>query len=150
MDWNKAMIYVIAVHITYIKTLDFNWQTSTLIQAKEQSAGIMNIEGHAKNDDLSEVHFWEKKRKQTSDLQSTISFCDVPYTFPSVAIGESLLTSLLHFSLLAYTTNLIEAVAVYTNKFQKWKNLIKLSNLRNLQLFANNIEGRISHQKLRN
>ena len=29
MDWNKAMIYAIAVHITYIKTLDFNWQTST-------------------------------------------------------------------------------------------------------------------------
>ena len=100
MDWNKAMIYVIAVHITYIKTLDFNWQTSTLIQANEQSAGIMIIEGHAKNDDLSEVHFWEKKRKQTSDLQSTISFCDVPYTFPSVAIGESLLTSLFTFFLI--------------------------------------------------
>ena len=61
MDWNKAMIYVIAVHITYIKTLDLNWQTSTLIQANEQSAGIMNIEGHAKNDDLSEVSFLREK-----------------------------------------------------------------------------------------
>ena len=54
---SKAMIYAIAVHITYIKTVDFNWQTSTLIQAKERSAGIINIEGCAKNDDLSEVHF---------------------------------------------------------------------------------------------
>ena len=32
MDWNKAMIYAIAVYITYIKTLDFNWQTSTKIE----------------------------------------------------------------------------------------------------------------------
>ena len=54
---SKAMIYAIAAHITYIKTLDFNWQTSTLIQAKERSAGLINIEGRAKNDDLSEVHF---------------------------------------------------------------------------------------------
>ena len=51
------MIYAIAVHITYIKTLDFNWQTSALIQPKERGAGIINIEGRAKNDDLSEVHF---------------------------------------------------------------------------------------------
>ena len=51
------MIYAIAVHITYIKTLVFNWQISTLIQAKERSAGRINIEGRAKNDDLSEVHF---------------------------------------------------------------------------------------------
>ena len=50
------MIYAIAVHITYIKTLDFNWQTSTLIQPKERSAGIINIEGRAKNDNFSEVH----------------------------------------------------------------------------------------------
>ena len=53
---SKAMIYAIAVHITYIKTLDFNWQTSTLIQPKERSAGIINIEGRAKNDNFSEVH----------------------------------------------------------------------------------------------
>ena len=32
MDWNKAMIYAIAVYITYIKTLDFNWQKSTKIE----------------------------------------------------------------------------------------------------------------------
>ena len=43
--------------LNYIKTLDFNWQTSTLIQPKERSAGIINIEGRAKNDDLPEVHF---------------------------------------------------------------------------------------------
>lgn len=125
MDWNKAMIYAIAVHITYIKTLDFNWQTSTLIQAKERSAGLINIEGRAKNDDLSEVHFWERekrKSKQTSDLQSTIiTFCVVPYTFLSVAIGESLLTLLFTFFSDKHTTNLIEAVAVYTNKIQKLK-----------------------------
>ena len=62
------MIYAIAVHITYIKTLVFNWQISTLIQAKERSAGRINIEGRAKNDDLSEIHFWErgKKKKQTN------------------------------------------------------------------------------------
>ena len=33
---------------------------------------------------------------------------------------------------------------------QKLKELIKLSNLCNFQLFASNIEGNISHQKLRN
>ena len=54
---SEAMIYAIAVHITYIKTLDFNWQTSTLIQPKERSAGIINIEARAKNDNVSEVHF---------------------------------------------------------------------------------------------
>ena len=54
---SKAMIYAIAVHITYIKTQDFNWQTSTLIQPKERSVGIIYIEGRAKNDNLSEVHF---------------------------------------------------------------------------------------------
>ena len=32
----------------------------------------------------------------------------------------------------------------------KLKELIKLSNLCNFQLFASNIEGNISHQKLRN
>ena len=54
---SKAMIYAIAVHLTYIKTLDFYWQLSTPIQPKERSAGIINIEGRAKNDNLSEVHF---------------------------------------------------------------------------------------------
>ena len=49
-----------------------------------------------------------------------------------------------------HTANLIEAEAENTNKIQKLKKLIKLSNLRNVQLFASNIEGRISHQKLRN
>ena len=33
---------------------------------------------------------------------------------------------------------------------QKLKELIKLSNLCNFQLFASNIEGNISHQKLQN
>ena len=33
---------------------------------------------------------------------------------------------------------------------QKLNELIKLSNLCNFQLFASNIEGNISHQKLRN
>ena len=33
---------------------------------------------------------------------------------------------------------------------QKLKELIKLSNLCNFQLFGSNIEGNISHQKLRN
>ena len=33
---------------------------------------------------------------------------------------------------------------------QKLKELIKLSNLRNFQLYTSNIEGNISHQKLRN
>ena len=32
----------------------------------------------------------------------------------------------------------------------KLRELIKLSNLNNFQLFASNIEGNISHQKLRN
>ena len=54
---SKAMIYAIAVHLTYIKTLDFYWQLSTPIQPKERRAGIINIEGRAKNDNLSEVHF---------------------------------------------------------------------------------------------
>ena len=95
------MIYAIAVHITYIKTLDFNWQTSTLIQPKERSAGIINIEGRAKNDNLSEVHsnfeIEKGKSKQTSDLQSTIiTFCAVPYIFLSVAIGAGL-GSFFHF-----------------------------------------------------
>ena len=107
---SKAMIYAIAVHITHIKTLDFNWQTSTLIQPKERSAGIMNIEGRAKNDNLSEAHFnFERekgKSKQTSDLQSTIiTFWVVPYTFLSVAIGESLLTLL--FTLFLISIRLI-------------------------------------------
>ena len=103
---SKAMIYAIAVHITYIKSLDFNWQTSTLIQPKERSAGNINIEGRAKNDDLSEVHFnFERekgKSKQTSDLQSTIiTFWVVPYTFLSVAISESLVTLLFTFFLIS-------------------------------------------------
>ena len=102
----KAMIYAIAVHITYIKTLDFNWHTSTLIQPKERSAGNINIEGRAKNDHLSEVHFnFERekgKSKQTSDLQSTIiTFWVVPYTFLSVAISESLVTLLFTFFLIS-------------------------------------------------
>ena len=33
---------------------------------------------------------------------------------------------------------------------QKLKELIKLTNLLNFQLFASNIDGNISHQKLRN
>jgi len=33
---------------------------------------------------------------------------------------------------------------------QKLKELIKLSNLSNFQLFASSIEGNISHEKLRN
>ena len=33
---------------------------------------------------------------------------------------------------------------------QKLKDLIKLSNLRNFQLYTSNIEGNISYQKLRN
>ena len=43
------------------------------------------------------------------------------------------------------------AVAVYMNWMQKLKELIKLklSNICNFQLFASNIEGNISHQKLR-
>ena len=61
------MIYAIAVHITYIKTLDFNCQTSTLIQPKERSVGIINIEGRAKNDGLSEIHFWERKTKKQTN-----------------------------------------------------------------------------------
>ena len=64
---SKAMIYAIAVHIHYIKTLDFNRQTSTLIQSKERSAGIINIEGRAKNDNLSEVHFCERKKKKQTN-----------------------------------------------------------------------------------
>ena len=75
----------------------------------------------------------KRKSKQTSDLQSTIiTFCVVPYTFLSVAIGDSLLTLLFTFFSDKHTTNLIEAVAVYTNKIQKLKTLIKLSNLCNL------------------
>ena len=101
---SKAMIYAIAVHLTYIKTLDFYWQLSTPIQPKERRAGIINIEGRAKNDNLSVVHFnFERekgKSKQTSDLQSTIiTFWVVPCTFPSVAIGESLLALLFTFFL---------------------------------------------------
>ena len=118
------MIYAIAVHITYIKTLDFNWQTSTLIQPKERSAGIINIEGRAKNDDLSEVHFWERKKKK-----QTKKWFAVYYNY---FLGRSI-----HFSVSCnrrifvdvivyifsdkYTTSLIEAVAVYTNKIQKFK-----------------------------
>ena len=47
-------------------------------------------------------------------------------------------------------TYLIEAVAVYMSLMQKLKELIKLSNLCNYQLFASSTEGNISHQKLRN
>ena len=36
------------------------------------------------------------------------------------------------------------------NQMQKLKELIKLSSLCNFQLFASNIEGNISYQKLRN
>ena len=49
-----------------------------------------------------------------------------------------------------HTTYLIEAVAVYMSLMQKLKELIKLSDLYNFQLFASSIEGNISHQKLRN
>ena len=56
-----------------------------------------------------------------------------------VPIGESLLTSLL-----------TEAVAAHMNQMQNLKELIKLSNLCNFQLFASNIERNISNQKLRN
>ena len=48
------------------------------------------------------------------------------------------------------TTYLIEAVAIYMSSLQKLKELIKLSNLCNFQLFASSIEGNIRHQKLRN
>ena len=41
-------------------------------------------------------------------------------------------------------------MAVYMSLMQKLKELIKLSNLCNFQLFASSIEGNISHQKLRN
>ena len=73
----------------------------------------------------------KRKSKPTSDLQSTITFWVVPYTFASVAIGDSLLTLLFTLFSDKHTTNLIEAVAVYTNKIQKLKTLIKLSNLCN-------------------
>ena len=130
--WTKIKHWFIPLQSTL---LIFNWQTCTLIQAKEQSAGNINIEGRAKNDDLWKVHFWERKEeKQTdiSNLQSTITFWVVPYTFASVAISDSLLTLLFTLFSDKHTTNLIEAVAVYTNKIQKLKTLIKLSNLCNL------------------
>ena len=41
-------------------------------------------------------------------------------------------------------------MAIYMNQMQKSKELIKLSNLCNFQLFASNIDGNISNQKLRN
>ena len=41
-------------------------------------------------------------------------------------------------------------MAVCMNQMQKLKELIKLSSLCNFQLFASNIEGNISYQKLRN
>ena len=41
-------------------------------------------------------------------------------------------------------------MAVCMNQMQKLKELIKLSSLCNFQLFATNIEGNMSHQKLRN
>ena len=47
-------------------------------------------------------------------------------------------------------TYLIEAVAVCMSLMQKLKELIKLSNLCDFQLFASSIEGNIRHQKLRN
>ena len=57
-----------------------------LKQSKEQSVGIINIEGHA-FDDLLVFHSLEKKKtnKQESGLQSTISVWVVLYTFLSVA-----------------------------------------------------------------
>ena len=56
-----------------------------LKQSKEQSVGIINIEGHA-FDDLLVFHSLEKKtNKQKSGLQSTISVWVVLYTFLSVA-----------------------------------------------------------------
>ena len=39
-------------------------------------------------------------------------------------------------------------MAVCMNQMQKLKELIKLSSLCNFQLFASNIEGNISYQKL--
>ena len=41
-------------------------------------------------------------------------------------------------------------MAVYMSYLQKLKELIKLSNLCNFQLFASSVEGNIRHQKLRN
>ena len=58
-----------------------------LKQAKEQSVGIINIEGHAFADNLLVFHSLEKKKtnKQKSGLQSTISVWVVLYTFLLVA-----------------------------------------------------------------
>ena len=49
-----------------------------------------------------------------------------------------------------HTTYLIEAEAIYISKMQELKELIKLNNLCNFQLFASSIEGNIRHQKLCN
>ena len=84
---------------------------------------VPNIED-PKKDNLSEVHFWERKKKK----QTNKSFA-VYYNY---FLGRSI-----HFSIgcnrrifvdvIVYiisdkhTTNLIEAVAVYTNKIQKCK-----------------------------
>ena len=58
-----------------------------LKQSKEESVGIINIEGHA-FDDLLVFHSLEKKtNKQESGLQSTISVWVVVYTFLSVALS---------------------------------------------------------------
>ena len=61
-----------------------------LKQAKEQSVGIINIEGHAFADNLLVFHSLKKQtnkqtNKQKSGLQSTISVWVVLYTFLLVA-----------------------------------------------------------------
>ena len=64
------------------------------------------------------------------------------------SIGESLLTSL-RFSSLAYALNHRSRGRIYELN-AKVERAVKLSNLCNFQLFASDIEGNISHQKLRN
>ena len=61
-------------------------------------------------------------------------------------IGESLLTSLFTFFRICIPY-LIEAVAVYKSSIQKLKELIKLSNFCNFQLFASSIEGKYQPSK---
>ena len=114
--------------------LIFNWQTGTLIQAKEQSAGNINIEGRAKNDDLWKVHFWERKKEKQTDKWFAVYYyflgCSIHFC---VSCNRRLFADVIVYTFSdKLTTNLIEAVAVYTNKIQKLKTLIKLSNLCNL------------------
>ena len=105
-------------------SIEFRVSRKTIRQPKERGAGIINIEGSAKNDDLLEVHFWGRKKKKETGKWFAVYYYFLGRSIQfSVSCNRRIFADVIVYNFSdKHTTNLIEALAVYTNKIiQKFK-----------------------------